>query len=91
MTSIKTQLPYEYYSLPFCRPADDNLHYKTLNLGKQITLPATLCSVFVFVCTSCYSVYCVASVFCYQLILLLGEVLRGDRIVNTPYVVSSQY
>ncbi|CAI8043356.1 Transmembrane 9 superfamily member 4 [Geodia barretti] len=49
MTSIKTQLPYEYYSLPFCKPKDGDVHYKTLNLG---------------------------------------EVLRGDRIVNTPYQLS---
>ncbi|XP_070555187.1 transmembrane 9 superfamily member 4-like [Ptychodera flava] len=47
MTSTKTQLPYEYYSLPFCRP-EGELHYKPENLG---------------------------------------EVLRGDRIVNTPYKV----
>lgn len=47
MTSVKTQLPYEYYTLPFCNPPDD-IHYKSLNLG---------------------------------------EVLRGDRIVNTPYVL----
>ena len=47
MTSAKTQLPYEYYSLPFCQPAD-GITYQTLNLG---------------------------------------EVLRGDRIVNTAYDV----
>ncbi|KAL5016485.1 hypothetical protein ScPMuIL_006074 [Solemya velum] len=47
MTSVKTQLPYEYYSLPFCRPSE--VVYKTENLG---------------------------------------EVLRGDRIVNTPYKVN---
>lgn len=46
MTSVKTQLPYEYYTLPFCQPSDGNVVYKSLNLG---------------------------------------EVLRGDRIVNTPY------
>jgi hypothetical protein len=22
LSSVKTQLPYEYYSLPFCRPAE---------------------------------------------------------------------
>lgn len=44
LTSSRTQLPYEYYSLPFCRP--DKIEYKAENLG---------------------------------------EVLRGDRIVNTPY------
>lgn len=50
MTSIHTQLPYEYYSLPFCLPksGSNSIHYKSENLG---------------------------------------EVLRGDRIVNTPYVV----
>lgn len=48
MTSIRTQLPYQYYTLQFCPPADDNFHYKPLNLG---------------------------------------EVLRGDRIVTTPYNV----
>ncbi|CAB4011926.1 transmembrane 9 superfamily member 4-like, partial [Paramuricea clavata] len=46
MTSIKTQLPYDYYSLPFCAPA------------KKQYIPENL-----------------------------GEVLRGDRIVNTPYKV----
>uniref|UniRef100_V5GLT2 Transmembrane 9 superfamily member n=1 Tax=Anoplophora glabripennis TaxID=217634 RepID=V5GLT2_ANOGL len=50
MTSIHTQLPYEYYSLRFCLPKGGSsaIHYKSENLG---------------------------------------EVLRGDRIVNTPYVV----
>ena len=47
MTSSKTQLPFDYYSLPFCYP-QDNVRYKSLNLG---------------------------------------EVLRGDRIVNTLYKV----
>ncbi|KAI2649868.1 Transmembrane 9 superfamily member 4 [Labeo rohita] len=46
LTSSRTQLPYEYYSLPFCKP--DNIVYKAENLG---------------------------------------EVLRGDRIVNTLYTV----
>ncbi|KAG7170764.1 transmembrane 9 superfamily member 4-like [Homarus americanus] len=47
MTSSQTQLPYEYYSLQFCRPRNGTI-YKSENLG---------------------------------------EVLRGDRIVNTPYDV----
>ena len=47
LTSIKTQLPYSYYSLPFCPP-------------KKIVDSAEN----------------------------LGEVLRGDRIENSPYVVS---
>jgi len=33
MTSSKTQLPYEYYSLPFCLPKE-GVHYKTENLGE---------------------------------------------------------
>ncbi|XP_017792829.1 PREDICTED: transmembrane 9 superfamily member 4 [Habropoda laboriosa] len=49
MTSTHTQLPYEYYSIPFCIPKKGTLIYKSENLG---------------------------------------EVLRGDRIVNTPYEVS---
>ena len=35
MTSVKTQLPYEYYTLPFCQPEDGDVHYKSLNLGTQ--------------------------------------------------------
>ncbi|KAL5281570.1 TM9SF4 family protein [Megaselia abdita] len=49
MTSTKTQIPYEYYSLQFCLPKNGTIVYKSENLG---------------------------------------EVLRGDRIVNTPYEVS---
>lgn len=45
MTSSLTQLPYEYYSLQFCRPKNGTV-YKTENFG---------------------------------------EILRGDRIVNTAY------
>jgi len=45
LTSTKTQLPYDYYSLPFC-PPKEGITYKGENLG---------------------------------------EVLRGDRIVTTPY------
>lgn len=47
MTSSQTQLPYEYYSLEFCRPKNGMI-YKSENLG---------------------------------------EVLRGDRIVNTAFDV----
>jgi len=46
MTSVKTQIPYDYYSLPFCEPKTK--HYVPENLG---------------------------------------EILRGDRIVNTGYVM----
>jgi len=47
LSSTKTQLPYSYYSLPYCHP--DNIVDSAENLG---------------------------------------EVLRGDRIENSPYVVS---
>ncbi|XP_057767826.1 transmembrane 9 superfamily member 9-like [Salvia miltiorrhiza] len=45
LTSIKTQLPYSYYSLPYCKPE------KIVESAEN-----------------------------------LGEVLRGDRIENSPYV-----
>ncbi|XP_065062319.1 transmembrane 9 superfamily member 4-like [Rhopilema esculentum] len=47
LTSIKTQLPFEYYALPFCKPSG-GVKYRVENLG---------------------------------------EVLRGDRIVNTAYKI----
>lgn len=46
LSSTKTQLPYSYYSLPYCHP--DHIVDSAENLG---------------------------------------EVLRGDRIENSPYVV----
>jgi hypothetical protein len=33
MTSVITQLPYEYYSLPFCKPKNRTI-YKSENLGE---------------------------------------------------------
>ena len=33
MSSTKTQLPYEYYSLPFCKPRNNEIIYKAENLG----------------------------------------------------------
>ncbi|KAL7306370.1 hypothetical protein TKK_0001794 [Trichogramma kaykai] len=47
--SLRTQLSYEYYTLPFCLPKNGTLSYKSENLG---------------------------------------EMLRGDIIVNTPYEVA---
>lgn len=32
LTSVKTQLPYEYYALPFCQP-QSGVVYKAENLG----------------------------------------------------------
>ena len=49
ITSTKTQLPYDYYSIGICTPALEKIVYMSENLG---------------------------------------EVLRGDRIVNTLYKVN---
>lgn len=50
ITSTKTQLPYEYYSLDYCKPG------KIINSAEN-----------------------------------LGEVLRGDRIENSPYIVCYKF
>lgn len=34
MTSTQTQLPFEYYSLPFCPPKNRTYNYKSENLGE---------------------------------------------------------
>jgi len=49
LTSVHTQLPYKYYTLPFCTP--DKIIDKVENLG---------------------------------------EILRGDRIENSPYVINAE-
>ena len=36
LTSIKTQLPFEYYALPFCKPSG-GVKYRVENLGKFAT------------------------------------------------------
>lgn len=36
MTSTRTQLPYDYYSLNFCLPKNGTLHYKSENLGEVL-------------------------------------------------------
>ena len=48
LTSVKTQLPYRFYDLPYCEPDPEDAKHTPENLG---------------------------------------EILRGDRIVNTPYEV----
>ena len=35
LTSSKTQLPYDYYALPFCKP--DKIEYAAENLGEILT------------------------------------------------------
>lgn len=36
LTSSRTQLPYEYYSLPFCQPSE--ITYKAENLGMYLLM-----------------------------------------------------
>lgn len=36
MTSTHTQLPYEYYSVPFCRPKNGSFIWKSENLGEVL-------------------------------------------------------
>ena len=75
MTSTKTQLPYEYYSLAFCGLENpEQIHYKKLNLGKEGV--------------TCYPTPSYSLRNLPTLLSLAGEVLRGDRIVNTLYTVS---
>ena len=49
MTSAQTQLPYEYYSLEFCKPRSGVVQYFPQNLG---------------------------------------QIIRGERVVDTPYMVN---
>jgi transmembrane 9 superfamily protein 2/4 len=34
LTSTKTQVPYDYYTLPFCRP---HIHQESENLGEVLS------------------------------------------------------
>lgn len=36
LTSVRTQLPYEYYVLPFCRDGIDMSNQEALNLGEVL-------------------------------------------------------
>ena len=38
LTSSRTQLPYEYYSLPYCKP--EAVLYKAENLGEETAVKA---------------------------------------------------
>ena len=37
LDSVKTQLPYDYYSLPFCRPYNDKILQEEENLGEVLS------------------------------------------------------
>lgn len=52
MTSSRTQVRYDYYSLPFCLPKDETPLY-SMEHAQQLE----------------------------------GQILRGDLVVNTPYVI----
>lgn len=43
LTSSRTQLPYEYYSLPFCQPR--KITYKAENLGKFLSHITSACTI----------------------------------------------
>uniref|UniRef100_A0AC34FJ01 Transmembrane 9 superfamily member n=1 Tax=Panagrolaimus sp. ES5 TaxID=591445 RepID=A0AC34FJ01_9BILA len=112
LTSVKAVVPYEYYSIPFCRPAGE-LHYKSENLGEVmrgdriVNTPyevfmkkdetygdgievkaIKLTSVKAVVPYEYYSIpFCRPAGELHYKSENLGEVMRGDRIVNTPYEV----
>jgi transmembrane 9 superfamily protein 2/4 len=35
LTSLKTQIPYDYYSMPYCKPS--HLNYESENIGEQLS------------------------------------------------------
>ena len=37
LDSVKTQLPYDYYSLPFCRPTNNKILQEDENLGEVLS------------------------------------------------------
>jgi hypothetical protein len=69
LSSTKTQLPYEYYSLPFCKPAE--VVNSVENLG-EVCGPSR--------CGPRHSALTPHGV-------RTTQVLRGDRIENSVYVV----
>lgn len=42
LTSMMTQLPYEYYSLPFCLPKNGTVVRKSENLGQSIVVTVAI-------------------------------------------------
>ena len=73
MTSSKTQLPFEYYSLNFCKPP--KVEYQARFHILLSHWPAKKAWIWL-------------AVMKIQKSENLGEVLRGDRIVNTLYNVN---
>lgn len=97
LTSVKTQLPYEYYVLPFCHDGDDTLlaeYGSALADGSVEMTPQASTCMQLMVSGSHYSCCCVRlllrtwynSPFVFGTALNLGEVLKGSRIYETPYI-----
>lgn len=87
LTSSRTQLPYEYYSLPFCKPK--KVFYKGENLGECTAAYVISLKLFKFLSYISINIFVMIFFLCVCVVSLLfiGEVLRGDRIVNTLYNV----
>lgn len=90
LTSSRTQLPYEYYSLPFCKPK--KVFYKGENLGECTAAYVISLKLFKFLSYISINIFVIFYLFiflcvCVVSLLFIGEVLRGDRIVNTLYNV----
>ncbi|CAJ0943548.1 unnamed protein product [Ranitomeya imitator] len=106
LTSSRTQLPYEYYSLPFCRPSQ--VTYKAENLA-AFNMHAQEARHYLNPSApvshdyrspmgwhdnsgsagdpcGCRSLTAMSAA--QRSALIASEVLRGDRIVNTPFKVS---
>lgn len=87
LTSSRTQLPYEYYSLPFCKPKE--VVYKGENLGERTAayvISLKLLKLLSYISINIFVIFFLFVFFVVSL-LFIGEVLRGDRIVNTLYNV----
>ena len=73
LTSTKTQLPYEYYSLPFCQP-EEGIIYKTENLGTAMSPSLVMCvciSLVMCVCISLVMCVCISLVMCVCISLVM--------------------
>ena len=82
LDSVKTQLPYDYYSLPFCQPPtieEGNMRHTDRGTDRLDTKRVHNAD-----CPLCLFSVCVLYPLAGE---NLGEVLSGDIIENTPYKV----
>jgi len=86
LSSTKTQLPYEYYSLPFCKPAE--IVNSVENLGEVCALLTTSGGRRRMLRLG-YSVDTRKLDTRARRLLAFLQVLRGDRIENSVFVVRS--